>query len=117
MLLAHGDILTWLQVYALASIVAPIVEETMFRGFLYRHCRELTHRLGRAGSAVLSALVVSFLFAAVHPQGLMLVPPLMCLALGFSLAREWRGALLPSMFAHGVNNGLVTTLAMIALSR
>ena len=42
-----------------------------------------------------------------HPQGILAVPGLMALALGFSLMREWRGTLLPSMIAHGINNGLL----------
>ena len=32
------------QVLLLASVIAPIVEETMFRGVLYRHLREATGR-------------------------------------------------------------------------
>src|SRR5581483_1751517 len=31
-----------LQIFVLASLFAPLVEETMFRGVLYRHVRELT---------------------------------------------------------------------------
>src|SRR5262249_49212544 len=33
---------TRLQILLLASVIAPIVEETMFRGVLYRHLREAT---------------------------------------------------------------------------
>ena len=36
----------------------------------------------------------------------------MALATAFALAREWRQSLLPSMIAHGVNNGL-TLLALL----
>jgi len=39
-----------LQVVVLASIVAPLVEETMFRGVLYRHLREASARWGFAAS-------------------------------------------------------------------
>jgi membrane protease YdiL (CAAX protease family) len=112
---AHGT--TILQIYLLASVFAPIVEETMFRGVLHRHCRELTGRWPNFWSALFSTTVVSFIFAAVHPQGLAVIPVLMFMAFGFSLAREWRGSLLPSMFAHGMSNGLVLTVAMFALSR
>jgi membrane protease YdiL (CAAX protease family) len=106
-----------LMIFLVASIVAPFVEETMFRGVLYRHLRELTARLGRWPSALIGALVNSFIFAVIHPQGLIAVPVLMSLALGFCLAREWRGTLLSSIFAHGLNNALVTTFALLALGR
>jgi membrane protease YdiL (CAAX protease family) len=100
----------WVQVLLVASVAAPLVEETMFRGVLYRHLREATGRAARAPSVVLSALVSSFVFAVIHPQGLLGVPVLMGLALAFSLAREWRGTLVPAMIAHGLNNGAVTLL-------
>jgi len=116
-LLADGDWLTLAQIFVLASVMAPIVEEIMFRGVLHRHCRELTGRWWPALSALLSTTLVSFIFAAIHPQGLVTIPPLMFMAFGFSLAREWRGSLLPSMFAHGMSNAAVLTMVTIALSR
>jgi membrane protease YdiL (CAAX protease family) len=98
----------------LASVIAPIVEETMFRGVLHRHLRDATHRLGGTGSALLSATVIGFLFAAIHPQGLTAVPALMAIAYALTLAREWRGTLVPGMVTHGLNNGLVMTFALLA---
>ncbi len=103
------------QIFLVAGVIAPFVEETMFRGVLYRHLREATERWGPALSILCSALVVSFLFAAIHPQGLATIPALMALAIAFSLAREWRGSLLPAMVAHGVNNAAVTVLLFLIL--
>ncbi len=77
----------WIQIVFVASVVAPIMEETMFRGVLYRHMREATGRMGRWRSVILSALVVSFVFAEPHPQGLLAVPVLMALAFGFTAAQ------------------------------
>ena len=114
---ADADVATILQIYLLASVFAPIVEEIMFRGVLHRNCREWSASWGWFLSALTSTTIVSFIFAAVHPQGLATIPPLMFMAFGFSLAREWRGSLLPSMFAHGMSNGLVLTVALFALSR
>ncbi len=105
-----------LQVLLLASGVAPLVEETMFRGVLYRHLREASAWLGKAGSIGISATVVSFIFAAIHPQGMLAVPALMALAYGFTLLREWRGTLIPSMVAHGINNAVVMLLLLLLLS-
>jgi membrane protease YdiL (CAAX protease family) len=112
----HLDWWGCLQVLVLASVVAPIVEETMFRGVLYRHLREASAQLGRLFSVLLSATVVSFLFAVIHPQGLVAVPALMALAFAFALAREWRGTLLPAMVAHGINNAVVFVLLITAMS-
>jgi membrane protease YdiL (CAAX protease family) len=113
--LAHGDAWQKLKLLFLASVAAPIVEETMFRGVLYRHLREASRRCGTFWSFLASATVVSFLFAVIHPQGLIAVPLLMALAYGFALAREWRGSLLPCMVGHGLNNGLVLLFAILAM--
>jgi membrane protease YdiL (CAAX protease family) len=111
--LAQGDWLVIVEVFILACLVAPIVEETLFRGVLYRHLRELTWRFRLFASVACSALVSSFIFAAIHPQGLMGIPILMSLACGLAILREWRGTLLPSMIAHGINNGLALAISII----
>ncbi len=111
---AAGTWLVRLQYLLLASVVAPIVEETMFRGVLHKHLRSLTGSWGYTLSLGVSALVGPFLFAVIHPQGILAVPALMGLAAGFTLAREWRGTLLPAMVAHGINNG-VALLVLIAI--
>jgi membrane protease YdiL (CAAX protease family) len=103
------------QILLLASVIAPIVEETMFRGVLYRHLREASARLGLGLSILVSAVFVSFLFAVIHPQGLEAVPILMGLAFTFCLVREWRGTLVPAMIAHGISNGLVLSLLILAM--
>lgn len=103
----------WLEVLFAASVVAPIVEETMFRGVLYGHLRAASSRFRPVLSVALSAVVVSFLFAVIHPQGFLAVPLLMSLALAFTLMREWRGTLLPSMIAHGLNNAVATLLLFL----
>jgi membrane protease YdiL (CAAX protease family) len=87
----------------------------MFRGVLYRQLREASCRLGPTLSVIVSGTLVSFVFAVIHPQGLLAVPVLMALAYGFTIAREWRGTLLPAMVAHGINNGLVTLFAIVVL--
>jgi membrane protease YdiL (CAAX protease family) len=106
----------WLEVLFVASIVAPIVEETMFRGILYRHLRESTSHYRPVLSVLLSAVLVSFLFAIIHPQGVLGVPSLMALALAFSFLREWRGTLIPPMIAHGINNAVATVLLFVMVS-
>lgn len=114
--LTDGDLRGTVQLYVLAALIAPLVEETMFRGLLYRHLRELTAGVGRLTSFLLSSFVVCLLFAAIHPQGLSAIPVLMALAFGFCLAREWRDSLLPAIFVHALNNATVITIGMLALA-
>ena len=102
-------------VVVLACVAAPIVEEIMFRGLLYRYLREASLQRGLFSSALISALVSSFLFAVIHPQGLAAVPILMGLAGGFCLVREWRASLLSSMVAHGLNNYIALSMTRFIL--
>jgi membrane protease YdiL (CAAX protease family) len=106
-----------LLIFLVLSVIAPVVEETMFRGFLHRHLRDVMPGRHRLLGGLVTALVVNVIFAAVHPQGLLFIPVLTCMAMGFSLAREWRGTLIPSMCAHGLNNFLVGLLGVLILSR
>ena len=99
-----------LMLFLIASVAAPIVEETMFRGVLYTHLRGVTRRYKPWLSILLAIIVSSTIFAAIHPQGLVFMPPLMGLAAGFCIGREWRGSLIAPMVAHGLHNGLVMSL-------
>lgn len=110
--IAQGDPVVWIYVLVTACVAAPIVEETMFRGVLYRHLREMTGRWHRPASVGISAVVNSLVFASIHPQGIIGIPLLATLAIGFSLAREWRGSLIGPMAMHAINNGIVTTLLL-----
>ena len=42
----------WIGILLLAAVVAPVVEETFFRGVLYRHLRDATGLLQRGGSVI-----------------------------------------------------------------
>ncbi|MFM7261882.1 MAG: lysostaphin resistance A-like protein [bacterium] len=97
----------------LAAVMAPIVEEIAFRGFLYGHLRGAVAPRTRVLSALVSAIVSSVIFAAIHPQGLMFVPALGGLAVGFCLYREVRGSLVAPMVAHGINNAVTLTLGLM----
>ena len=101
---------TWhvLGLYALVSVFAPLMEETMFRGALFHHLRR------RWGWAV-SAPIVAFIFAVIHPQGWVAVPVLGSIAIVLAALREWRGSLIASMVAHACNNFVVLTFALAVL--
>lgn len=113
--LANGDWLMITIVILTACIAAPIVEETMFRGVLYRHLRDWSQHWARWTSVAFSAILNGFVFAAIHPQGIATIPVLMTLAICFSLVREWRNSLLTPMLMHGVHNTLVTCISLLLL--
>jgi len=102
--------------YILASVAAPIVEEIMFRGFLYGHLRGACAPRIRVASVAISALASSVVFAIIHPQGVLFVPALGGLAVAFCIAREVRGSLIAPMVAHSINNAVTLTLALTLLS-
>lgn len=113
-MVADGNVGALISVAILAVVLAPLIEETFFRGVLYRHLREITSLRNRIVSSILSAVVTGFIFAAIHPQGIMLVPPLGMLGFVFAIIREWRGSLFASMTAHALHNGmLITVLAFL----
>ncbi|MEE3002576.1 MAG: lysostaphin resistance A-like protein [Planctomycetota bacterium] len=113
---ADGDVWMIIQVYFVAVIVAPLVEETVFRGMLYRQLRSATASMRVVWSVTVSTLVVSVIFAALHPQGLVAIPALASLAIGMSLMREWRGSLAGSMTMHACNNGIMITMMVLLFS-
>ena len=113
--LAGGGWGVRIQVLLMASVAAPVVEETMFRGVLYRQVRSAAGQLAPWLSIAAAAGATSLIFALIHPQGLLAVPALASLAVAFSLAREWRGSLIAPMVMHGVSNGIVMAMLMVML--
>jgi len=93
----------------LATVWAPVVEETVFRGALYHHLRGRLHW-------IVAGLIQAFIFAAIHPQGWMAIPALGSIGLSFSLLREWRTSLIAPMTAHALNNGTITLLLLVLFS-
>jgi len=91
-----------------ACVWAPLIEETIFRGALYRYLRP---SLSLVGSSVLTGAI----FAFVHPQGLALMPALGAVGIVLALLREWRGSLIGCMTAHALHNGVLLTAALAAL--
>jgi membrane protease YdiL (CAAX protease family) len=88
-------------IIVLAVAIAPIVEEFIFRFFLYGVIRRY---LGRAVGLAANSL----LFAAVHAH----VPsaaPLFVLGACFTVAFEWSGSILVPMAMHALFNSLTLT--------
>ena len=80
------------QVMVAAVVIAPITEEFLFRGYFYGV-------LKRVAGPVPAALGISLLFGAVHNNALGM-PGLTLLALALTLAYEWSGSILVSIFMH-----------------
>ena len=92
-------------VLILASVFAPLTEETLFRGALLSHLR--------AGiGPVVTAVITGLMFASVHPQGWAAIPALGSIGFVLAMIRQWRGSLLASMAAHALNNGAVILLVL-----
>jgi membrane protease YdiL (CAAX protease family) len=110
--LAEGGPLERILIWAIAAVMAPITEEIVFRGFLYRHLRDAPARRSPHARMVTAALLSGLVFAILHPQGILAIPALTALGMAFAFAREWSGSLLPAIAAHGLNNGLLVAWVM-----
>ena len=111
-----GDTTSIALVFFIACFCAPLVEETMFRGFFYRSIKDGSHRTGHFASTVIAATINGFIFAAIHPQGVFYIPSLCALGMAFSFAREWRGTLWTPIFMHALHNGIITCVLVFVVS-
>lgn len=93
----------------LATMWAPIVEETIFRGCLYRHCRS---RVG----PIIAGIVTAIVFGGMHGYAGPLLLPVTSLGFVFAMMREWRGSLVAPMTAHFLHNATVTGILLVFLS-
>lgn len=93
---------------SLVVLWAPLVEETILRGALYRHLRGRLHWLV---STVLSAV----LFGVLHQYDVLLLLPVIALGGVFAGVREWRGSLIGCITGHMLHNATVFGLAVAVL--
>lgn len=98
--LSFGD---FLWIFGVAAIAAPVAEEFLFRGMLYRLLRV---KMRVAAAVAVSALAFAFLHFI--PA---LVPALLVMGVVLALVAERYDSLYPAMLVHGLNNGI----AVIAL--
>ena len=105
-MIARGDLFILLFLFVLATTWAPIVEESIFRGALYRHLRGRMHW-------VFSALLTAVLFAFMHDYGPLMVAPLIALGFSFAFMREWRGSIIAPMTAHFIHNFTLMSFMLI----
>lgn len=88
-----------IAVCVLVTVIAPIAEEMLFRGFMFGALRNWR-------GPIVSALITGILFGAIHAGGteLQFLPPLALLGVLLALLRLWTGSLLPCMVVHAINN-------------
>jgi hypothetical protein len=93
-----------LAVCALVCVVAPICEEFLFRGFMYRALRNWR---GPWPAAILTGIV----FGAVHGVSAPVVDllPLALLGIVLCMVYELSGSLYPCIAVHLINNALALT--------
>jgi len=108
-LLDDPDALQLISLGLAVVVAAPVGEELLFRGFLYRVLRQ---RFGIRAALGATALLFAILHMA--PQSLL---PYTVLGLAFGLVYEWTGSLWASIVLHGLWNFVVFAfVAAMALS-
>ena len=61
----------------------------------------------------MAMLFSASVFAAIHPQGVLAVPALAGVSIGFCITREWSGSVWPGVLAHGFHNGVMLALNLL----
>ncbi|MSP14130.1 MAG: CPBP family intramembrane metalloprotease [Chloroflexi bacterium] len=90
------------------AIVAPIVEETLFRGVLYQWLRARTN-------VVVAIILTAAIFGAAH--GIPLIfPSLFAVGLVLTIAFEWSKSIWVNIAVHAMQNGLVVLLVFFLMA-
>ena len=94
-----GSTLNLVLVVIIITVLAPVSEELLFRGYIFRALRNWR---GFAPAAIITGLI----FGAVHigssPIGFAL--PLAAFGFGLCLLYQWTGSLYPCIALHAANN-------------
>jgi membrane protease YdiL (CAAX protease family) len=94
-------------IWVAAVVLAPVCEELVFRGLLWRHLRSLSGRLAWLSRPVPTALASGLIFASLHPQGALAVPALLVEGFALAMVRDWRGSLIAPITVHVLQNGVL----------
>lgn len=93
----------------LAAVVAPVVEEVLYRGLLQSAVRQWT------GSPWAAILIAGGIFAASHFQYPHTIPALFALAIALGYNYERTGRLWAPILIHMLFNGLNLTVTLLSL--
>jgi hypothetical protein len=97
------------KIALLACVIAPIWEEIFFRGLLFP---AFTKAFGKP---IYGALLSSFIFASIHPQGLLGIPVLMTVALMLCGVTYQTKSLVSNIILHGLHNGATLIAAVVLM--
>ena len=118
---------TALLFMAMAVLVAPLVEETLFRGYIYPSLARFTcsilefrgvkHATALRGGVAVSILLTGILFGSLHGYQLGwtpgLVGMLVFVGIVFTTVRAWTGSVLASYLMHLGYNSLISFFAIL----
>ncbi|GAB5497649.1 MAG: hypothetical protein Phyf2KO_27290 [Phycisphaerales bacterium] len=103
------DAVTLIVLGSLMCIWAPLVEEAIMRGALFRHFRSRF-------IFVFSALFSAALFGVLHQYDVLMLIPIITLGAAFAFMREWRGNIVGCMTAHAMHNCTIFVLILWLVS-
>jgi membrane protease YdiL (CAAX protease family) len=110
-LLIESSIYTRVAVAFVAVFTAPLAEELIYRGLLYR-------ALERAAGMGVAIVLVSLLFAGVHVfqyrNNIAVILSINLLSITVTLARANSGKVLPAFIMHLVFNGIQSILIVLS---
>lgn len=99
--------------FAVLVVIAPVIEELIFRGWLYGKVRgKLSEIASNATSMVISALLVSLAFGIVHLQWNVGVD-VFALSLVLCALREITGTIYAGILVHMLKNGVAFYLLYV----
>lgn len=94
-------------------VIAPVAEELIFRGWLYGRLRaKSSHAMSNIASMIVSSLLVSVLFGAVHLQWNVGVN-VFALSMVLCAMREITGTIYAGILTHMIKNGIAFYLLFV----
>jgi membrane protease YdiL (CAAX protease family) len=112
-LLIESSIYTRFATAFVAVVTAPLVEELVYRGLLYK-------ALEKAAGVAMAIGIVSLLFAGVHVfqyrNNIAVIVVITLLSITLTVARAVTGKVLPAFIIHLVFNGIQSVLIVLELS-
>ena len=109
-LMIESSIYTRFATAFVAVVTAPLIEELIYRGLLYK-------ALEKAAGVAIAIVVVSLLFAGVHVfqyrNNLAVIAVITLLSITLTVARAVSGKVLPAFIIHLVFNGIQSVLIVV----
>ena len=113
--LFQGDYLGQFLFFIGAALLAPIGEEVLFRGYVFKGLQQVTHHTswGIFMAYGVSTLIFTIVHAASATEGILaLLVPIFLMGLILAWGVHYTKSIIPSIIAHGINNG-VALLALL----